>query len=95
MMTLEQVRHIARLARLSLSEREEKKMTEQLQELLEYFQKIKNIPSSALGTPMHPMALENVFREDRVTPSLPPQSVSQNAPAWEEGFFIVPKILDK
>jgi aspartyl-tRNA(Asn)/glutamyl-tRNA(Gln) amidotransferase subunit C len=89
-----QVRHVAKLARLELTDQEVAAFSTQLSAILEYVQKLNELDTTGLEPLAHCLAIHNVFREDQVKPSLPPQQVLANAPDRDEQFFRVPKILD-
>ena len=91
--TLDQVRHVAHLARLAMDEEQLHKLGGQLESILEYVAKISSIDMSAVEPMAHALPLHNVFRDDVIQPSLPLEKVLQNAPATEGSFFKVPKII--
>ena len=93
-MSREEVAHIALLARLGLSEAELERFREQLSDVIENFQVLQQVDTSDVPPTAHPIALENVMREDRVAPSLPQDEVLANAPAKEEGCFRVRAVLE-
>lgn len=91
--SLEQVRHVAKLARLALPEQQIEKFAPQLGSILEYVAKIEKIDVSGVEPMAHVLPLKNVLREDVVEPSLPVEKVLQNAPETDGPFFKVPKII--
>lgn len=95
MITREEVKHIARLARLKLSAKEEKEMTTQLAKMLDYFNMIREVNTDEVPPTVHAVEVANIVREDRVKPSLPVEEVLKNAPAAELDMFVVPKVVDK
>jgi aspartyl-tRNA(Asn)/glutamyl-tRNA(Gln) amidotransferase subunit C len=95
MITRQEVEHIARLARLKLSAKEEKEMTAHLQKILDYFNMLRDINTADVPLTVHVVECPNVFREDVAKPSLPIEEVLQNAPKRDSDFFIVPKVVDK
>jgi aspartyl-tRNA(Asn)/glutamyl-tRNA(Gln) amidotransferase subunit C len=90
----EQVRHIALLARLELSEQEEAAFTEQLDHILQYFEKLSTLDTTSVEPTAHVVAIESAYRDDRVTNPLGPEELRANAPARDGDFFKVPKILE-
>jgi aspartyl-tRNA(Asn)/glutamyl-tRNA(Gln) amidotransferase subunit C len=88
----EDVKHIAWLARLELSEEEIEKFTSQLGQVLEHAAKIKEVDTSQTSPTTHALPLKNVFREDKVKPSLTQKEALKNASKEEKSFFVVPKI---
>jgi aspartyl-tRNA(Asn)/glutamyl-tRNA(Gln) amidotransferase subunit C len=88
------VEHVARLARLALSEEERARFTEQLGRILEYAARLDALPLDGVPPTSHVIPVTNVLREDAVTPSLPREEVLSQAPAHRDGFFEVPRVLD-
>ena len=91
--TLKDVEHIARLARLEFTRGEMEKFTHQLNEILAYVEKLNEIDTTDVEPLLHVFELNNVFRDDQVKPSLPVDEVLMNAPAKKERFFKVPKVI--
>ncbi len=89
----EEVLHVAELARLSLSPEEIELFTVQLNEILEYVEKLQELDTSGVAPLAHVIPLCNVFREDQARESLPLDAVLENAPAREDGNFLVPRII--
>lgn len=92
-LTREEVLHVAELARLSLSPAEIELFTGQLNEILAYVEKLQELDTSGVAPLAHVVPLCNVFREDQVRESLPLDAVLENAPAREDGNFLVPRII--
>ena len=92
--TEEQVKHVARLARLAISEKEKELFTRQLGEILTYIEKLKELDTSKVDPTSHVLPIKNIFREDEVRPSLPREEILKNAPDRAEEFFRVPKIIE-
>ncbi len=90
----EEVEHVARLARLALSEEEKRLFSQQLSSILTYIEKLKELETTQVEPTTHVVPLQNVFREDEVKPSLPREAALRNAPERTEGFFRVPKIIE-
>jgi aspartyl-tRNA(Asn)/glutamyl-tRNA(Gln) amidotransferase subunit C len=91
--SLDQVRHVAKLARLALREDQLTKLAPQLGAILQYVEQIRKIDMSGVDPMTHALPLHNVLREDVVEPSLPLEEVLKNAPETDGPFFKVPKIL--
>ena len=89
----DEVRHVAKLARLHLSPAEIDKFTGQLGTILDYVNKIAQLDVSEVGAMAQAMPINNVLRDDVAEPALPLESVMQNAPLREGDFFAVPKII--
>ena len=92
--TREEVRHVAALARLRFSADEEELLTQQLDRILQYVEKLAELDTSGVEPLAHVIEVVNAFREDRVVNRPDPESLLANAPAREKNFFKVPKILE-
>jgi aspartyl-tRNA(Asn)/glutamyl-tRNA(Gln) amidotransferase subunit C len=94
-LSIKDTQHIAELARIDLNQDEENKFTDQLNNILEYFEKLGELDEELKDVDpfTHPTKLVNVFREDKVKPSLPIKDALKNAPRKEKGFFKAPKII--
>lgn len=88
------VRYVAQLARLDLSEAEIETFQTQLGHVLEHVEALRKVDVSAVEPTAHASAVFNVFRADEVRPSLPPQTVLANAPRQANDLFVVTKVLD-
>src|SRR5258708_57970 len=85
--------HVARLARLDLTEDEVERFTEQLAAVLEHADDVASLDTSGVPPTAHPLDLVNVLREDVPAPCLDRDEVLSMAPAVEDGRFRVPRIL--
>jgi len=94
MITRDDVHHIARLSRLSLSETETATYGDQLNAIIAYVEQLNNLDTGAVEPTSHVIPLRNVTREDSVRPSLPREEALQNAPDATERFYRVPKIIE-
>jgi aspartyl-tRNA(Asn)/glutamyl-tRNA(Gln) amidotransferase subunit C len=92
-LSLDDVTHVARLARLALPPEKLKKLAGQLESILGYIDKMEQVDTSRVEPMAHALPVHNVFREDVVQPSLPLEKVLQNAPDSDGPFFKVPKII--
>ena len=88
------VEYVARLARLKLSETEKKAHAEQLNKILGYMDKLNQLDTTHIKPTSHVVEMQNVFREDSVTPSIPVDNAFQNAPDKKDNFFRVPKVIE-
>ncbi len=86
--------HVAKLARLRLTEEEKEKFGKQLSEILEYVEKLNELDTEKVKPAPHVVPLKNVMREDEVKPSLSVEEALANAPAREGKYFKVPKIIE-
>ena len=93
-LTLEQVEHVANLARLGLTEEEKERFAEQLSAVLEYAEMLQKLDTAAIPPTAMVVPLQNVLRPDVVTPSLEREEALANAPRREGEFFRVPAILE-
>lgn len=92
--TIKDVEHVAKLARLDLSEAEKETFTEQLNAILKYAEKLNELDTTNVEPTSHAMPLVNVMREDKARPSWPMDKVLLNAPDEEDGQFKVPAVLE-
>lgn len=88
------VDHVARLARLDLSEEERSRMQVELSAILDHAERIQALDLDDLQPTSHPVPLKNMMRADEVTDSLPQEEALSNAPAAEDGRFRVPRIIE-
>ena len=93
-LSYEQVRHIAWLARLGLSEEDAEKFSLQLSDILENFEILKQVDTGNVTPATHTIPLQNIFRRDAVTESYPQADVLSNAPRQEGNCFKVQAILE-
>lgn len=91
--TVDEVRHVAELARLSLDPQEEQAMTRHLNMILQYMEKLNEVDTSNVPPTTHAMEQENVFRDDHVHASLDRDQALANAPQTDGANFIVPKVI--
>jgi len=93
-LSYEQVKHIAWLARLSLSEDEVEKFSLQLSNILENFEILKQVDTANVPPATHTIPLQNIFRADSVNDSYSPADILLNAPKQSENCFKVQAILE-
>jgi aspartyl-tRNA(Asn)/glutamyl-tRNA(Gln) amidotransferase subunit C len=91
----EQVEHVARLAQLGLTDEELGRMETQLSRILEAIDALRDVDTSHVGPTAQVIALENVMRDDAVTPPMPREAVLANAPQRDEAFVRVPTVLEE
>ena len=91
---MQEVEHVARLARLELNEEEKRRFAEQLGAILEYGAQLNELDTSGVEPTTHVLPISNVLREDEVRPSWPLDEVLRNAPDSEDGQFRVPAVLE-
>jgi aspartyl-tRNA(Asn)/glutamyl-tRNA(Gln) amidotransferase subunit C len=88
------VDHVARLARLDLSEDERIRMQSELTQILAHAEKIQSLDLDGVEPTSHAVPIVNAMRPDEVTESLPPEVALANAPDVEDGRFRVPRIIE-
>lgn len=93
-LTIEEVKHIAHLARLELSEDELQRFTEQLSEILDYAARLQELDTSHIPPTSSVLPPRSMLRSDEVLPSLSPEEVLRNAAASTQGQFKVPPVLE-
>jgi aspartyl-tRNA(Asn)/glutamyl-tRNA(Gln) amidotransferase subunit C len=86
----DEVVHVARLARLALTEEELDRFAGQLDAILEAVGKVSELDLSGVEPTLHPLELSNVWAEDAPQPSLPVEDALANAPEVEDNAFRVP-----
>jgi aspartyl-tRNA(Asn)/glutamyl-tRNA(Gln) amidotransferase subunit C len=92
MISEEQVRHVANLARLGLTDEERGRMGEQLGAILESMEKIQELDLTDVAPTANPLNLTNVLRPDEPRGGLPREEVLSPAPEAVDGLFAVPRI---
>ena len=90
----EEILHVANLARLDIDESSIELFAEQIDKVLEYIDTLNSIDTSDVQPTSHTISLSNVFREDDVSPPFDRDAALSNAPEAEDGFFLVPKVVD-
>ena len=88
------VRYVARLARLNVSGEEIETLTSQLNRILIYMEKLNELDTSNVEPMSHVIDACNAFRDDIADASLPQDVTLKNAPERERGFFKVPRIIE-
>jgi aspartyl-tRNA(Asn)/glutamyl-tRNA(Gln) amidotransferase subunit C len=91
----EDVIHVAKLARLELSEAEIAQLTVQLSDILEHADRLQGLDTSDVPPTSHPIPLANVLREDEPGPTVDRDAFLAQAPAAEDGYVRVPRIMDE
>jgi aspartyl-tRNA(Asn)/glutamyl-tRNA(Gln) amidotransferase subunit C len=89
------VRHVAHLARLRLSDAEIETFREQLSRVLEYMAQLNELDTTGVPPTAHALAVCNIFRDDVAQVGLDCEAALHNAPARDDSFFQVPKVLDQ
>lgn len=92
---IDEVRHVANLARLALDDEQLVQLREQLERILGYAEQIGEVASADVPPTSHAFPLANVERDDTPRPSLPPEVARSTGPAIEDGRFRVPRIVEE
>jgi aspartyl-tRNA(Asn)/glutamyl-tRNA(Gln) amidotransferase subunit C len=93
--TLREVEHVARLARLTLSPEEKERLPSQLDAILSYIDKLRRLDTEMVEPTSHAVPIVNVMREDEVHPCVPAEDMLANAPERSGDLFRVPKIMEE
>jgi aspartyl-tRNA(Asn)/glutamyl-tRNA(Gln) amidotransferase subunit C len=92
--SIKDVEHVAKLARLGLSEEEKVKFTDQLGKILDYAEQINALDTEKVPPTTSPFPLKNVLREDKVVPCDDIEAIIKNGPEVEEHMFLVPRMFE-
>ncbi|MBT2694253.1 Asp-tRNA(Asn)/Glu-tRNA(Gln) amidotransferase subunit GatC [Bacillus sp. ISL-55] len=90
----EQVKHVAHLARLAITEEEAQMLTEQLDKIITYAEQLNELNTDNVEPTAHVLEIKNVMREDRAKEGLPREEVLKNAPEHQDGQIKVPGIME-
>ena len=93
--TIKDVEHIAKLAKLEFTDAEKEKFTHQLNQILEYVEQMNKLDTSRIEPLSHVIELSNVFRVDEVKQGVSTEEALKNAPSKTEEFFKVPKVINE
>ncbi len=93
--SIEQVRHIAKFARLKFSADDELVLVSQLETILKYVEKISELELDNVEPLVHPIIEFNAFRSDKPFESIPRDEALKNAPETTDGFFSVPPVIEE
>ena len=94
-LSLDEVRKVAKLARLEMSEAELARMQPQLTAILDYVAQLQQLNTDGVEPLAHPLPIQNVFRKDEPAPSLPMDEALANAPNRIGDYFGVPAVFYK
>ena len=92
--TLEDVRKVSQLSRLTFTLEEEQRLIEDLNRILDYVALLDKLDTTDVAPTAHVLPLSNVFREDLPRPSLTQEEALSNAPSAAMGHFRVPKVIE-
>ena len=88
------VAYVARLARINLTEEEAKTFQKQLNDVLKYVEKLRQLDVTGIDVAAHPLPVFNVFREDAPRYWFTAEQALSNAPRQANGLFVVPKVVE-
>lgn len=88
------VAYVARLARINLTEDERKTFQKQLDDVLKYVEKLRQLDVTGIDVAAHALPVFNVFREDAPRDWLTAEQALSNAPRQANGLFVVPKVVE-
>lgn len=92
--TKEQIEHVAKLARLNLTEAEKEKYANELGSIIEFVNKLNQLDTTDVQQTAHVVPINNVFREDKVEPSFDREKILMNASVQKDGCVLVPKVVE-
>ena len=89
------IQHVANLSRLKIRPDESARILAQLNDILTYIENLISIDTSNIEPTTYALPMQNVFRADKVKPSLDRELALSNAPLKDEGYFKVPRVLEE
>lgn len=92
--TEEMVDYVSLLSRLKLEEEEKARMTDELEKIVSYMDRLSALDTGNIEPLSHIFPLKNVMREDIAVPSSPRSALLENAPSEDEEAFLVPKAVE-
>ena len=92
--TMDEVKHVANLARLAITEEEAEKLTNELDAIISFAEQLNELDTENIEPTSHVLDMKNIFREDVSKPGLPVEEVLKNAPDHENGQIKVPAIIE-
>ncbi|KOO41218.1 Asp-tRNA(Asn)/Glu-tRNA(Gln) amidotransferase subunit GatC [Priestia koreensis] len=90
----DEVKHVAHLARLAITEEEAKMFAGQLDAIISYAEQLNELDTTGVEPTSHVLTMKNVMREDEPKKGLPIEDVVKNAPDHKDGYVRVPTILE-
>ena len=91
---MDEVKHVANLARLAITEEEAEKLTNDLDAIISFAEELNELDTDNVEPTSHVLDMKNIFREDVSKPGLPVEEVLKNAPDHENGQIKVPAIIE-
>ncbi|MDX8289341.1 Asp-tRNA(Asn)/Glu-tRNA(Gln) amidotransferase subunit GatC [Metabacillus indicus] len=90
----EEVKHVANLARLAITEEETEMFTTQLDAIISFAEQLNELDTTGVEPTTHVLEMKNILREDKAEKGLPVEDVVKNAPDHKDGYIRVPSILE-
>lgn len=90
----EEVKHVANLARLAITEDETEMFTNQLDAIITFAEQLNELDTTGVEPTTHVLEMKNILREDKAEKGLPVEDVVKNAPDHKDGYIRVPSILE-
>jgi aspartyl-tRNA(Asn)/glutamyl-tRNA(Gln) amidotransferase subunit C len=91
---MDEVKHVAHLARLAVTEEEAEKFAKQLGAIIEFAEELNELDTTNVKPTTHVLKMRNIMREDKPAKGLPLEDVLKNAPEHQDGQIKVPTILE-
>ena len=88
------VKYVAHLARIQLNNTEIELLSRQLEDIVSFIDKLKQVDISGVKPTSHVLPINSVFREDKASEPLSSKEALNNAPKQKENFFLVPKVIE-
>jgi aspartyl-tRNA(Asn)/glutamyl-tRNA(Gln) amidotransferase subunit C len=92
--TIDEVKYVANLARLAITEEEAEELTNDLDAIISFAEELNELDTENVEPTSHVLDMKNIFREDVSKPGLPVEEVLKNAPDHENGQIKVPAIIE-
>lgn len=92
--TVETIKHVAKLSRLDLSDEEISKFAKDMESIISYVDKLNELDTKGVEPTAHVIPVSNVQRKDEVSPSMDRDKILSNAPMEANGCFKVPRIME-
>ena len=92
--SIEEVKHVAHLARLAITDEEAAMFTEQLDSIISFAEELNEVDTENVKPTTHVLQMKNIMREDVPDKGLPVEDIVKNAPDHKDGYIRVPSILD-
>ena len=88
------VKYVAHLARMKLTDEESDLLSRQLEDIVNFIDKLRELDVTKVKPTSHILPVKNVFRQDKPAQSLNTEQALNNAPKQKDNFFIVPKVIE-